>query len=358
MNKFELTKINLGENLDQLMNLDPRGYGVCRILYQGAREYTGEPLSMHCAQGLKDILKEDDIVYIFTGFVLLPNYHAEMDGIIGAVLIARALVKAYGVKPVIICPEENMPAVRTLSPIIGLHLYEDLELLKKFPISIGAVPFTKDDTEAEKMAADIFSALPPAAMISIEAPGSNHKGVFHNAIGKDLSFLECRSEKLFRLGQEAGIWNMAIGDLGNEMGMGTLEAHLKKYVPYMEEGGCICGCGGGSMSAVSADHIMTATVSDWAAYALIAATAFLNHDLEIMHTAEMEKELIVAASNCGMVDMYGWLEYAIDGIAMDYQMNLVSMMRLCVENMFKHEHKCDLWFEKVDQKKFFDNYGK
>ena len=36
MNKTELTKLNVGYNLDWLMNLDPRGYGVCRILYDGA----------------------------------------------------------------------------------------------------------------------------------------------------------------------------------------------------------------------------------------------------------------------------------------------------------------------------------
>ena len=355
MDKIQMTILNLGDNLDQLMNLDPRGYGVCRILYKGARDYTGGPLCMNCAEQLKNILAEEDIVYIFTGFVLLPNYHAEMDGIIGAMLLARALVKAYGVKPVIICPEENMVAVRNLSPVIGLHLYEDMEELKKFPISIGAIAFTKDDAFAPKQAEEIFEKLPPKAMIAIEAPGANGRGVYHNAIGKDLSFLECRSEVLFKLGQKAGIWNMAIGDLGNEMGMGVIAPHLQRYVPYMEENGCICGCGGGSMSAVAADNIMTATVSDWAAYALIAATAYLNHDIEIMHTVDMEKEAIMVASNSGMVDMYGWLEYAIDGISMDFHLNLVSMMRLCVENVFKHENKCNLWFEKVAEKGFFED---
>jgi len=353
MNKYELSELNLGEDLDQLMNLDPRGYGVCRILYNGARTFTGEPLSMHCAKELKRILSENDIVYIFTGFVLLPNYHAEMDGIIGAMLIARALVKAYGVKPIIICPDENMPAVRSLSPIIGLHLYEDVEEFKKFPISIGAIPFTKNEYEAPIQASFIYDNIPPKAMIAIEAPGSNEVGIYHNAIGKDLSFLECRSELLFELGKSNGVWNMAIGDLGNEMGMGAISEHLKKYIPYMEEGGCICGCGGGSMAHVAADHIMTATVSDWAAYALIAATAYLNRDEDILVSRQMEEDAIKTASNSGMVDMYGWLEYAIDGIAMDFELDLVSMMKNCVTNVIKHENKCDLWFEKVDSKGFF-----
>lgn len=38
---------NIGQNLDDLMSLDPRGYGVCRILYHAARAYTGDPFAMH-----------------------------------------------------------------------------------------------------------------------------------------------------------------------------------------------------------------------------------------------------------------------------------------------------------------------
>ena len=53
MTRDELEKRNVGENLDALMNLDPRGYGVCRILYAGSRAYTGEPLTMHAAGALR-----------------------------------------------------------------------------------------------------------------------------------------------------------------------------------------------------------------------------------------------------------------------------------------------------------------
>ena len=57
MTRDELEKRNVGENLDALMNLAPRGYGVCRILYAGSRAYTGEPLTMHAAQVLCDAVK-------------------------------------------------------------------------------------------------------------------------------------------------------------------------------------------------------------------------------------------------------------------------------------------------------------
>ena len=68
----ELTEYNVGCNLDTLMNLDPRGYGVCRILYEGAREFTGEPLSTHAAKGLIKNVKKGEKVFILTVFVLLP----------------------------------------------------------------------------------------------------------------------------------------------------------------------------------------------------------------------------------------------------------------------------------------------
>ncbi|NRX32937.1 regulator of replication initiation timing [Clostridium beijerinckii] len=57
MNQQELTIFNLGENLDNLMNLDPRGYGVCRILYSAAREYTKEPLTTNAAKKIGEHLK-------------------------------------------------------------------------------------------------------------------------------------------------------------------------------------------------------------------------------------------------------------------------------------------------------------
>ena len=354
MNAEQLACLNVGEDLDQLMNLDPRGYGVCRILYEGARKMTGEPLTMKCAKELKERLKENDVVYIITGFVLLSNKRAEMDGIISAMLLARALVKAYGVKPLIICPEENLVAVRNLSNNIGLHLYETIEELLEYPISIGVHSFTKDVNEAEEQADELMKQAFPKAVIAIEAPGANGKGVYHNALGKDLTCLEAKTDALFVKCKEAGVWNMAIGDLGNELGMGALENHLKKHIPYMDQNGCTCGCGGGSMAAVAADNIITATVSDWGGYGLIAATAYLNQDMDIMHTGEMEEEVIKTASNSGMVDMYGWLEYAIDGIPMDFHVHLVELMRKCVENTLKQKEKCSLWFEKVLEQNYLD----
>lgn len=183
MTRDELEKRNVGENLDALMNLDPRGYGVCRILYAGSRAFTGEPLTMHAAQMLCDSIKENDLVYILVGFVLLPHKVPEMDGTVSAMLLARALVMAFNAKPVIVCPADSVQAIEKCAAVVGLHIYEDLDTVQELPLSMGVVAFTKDKAAAPAQA-EALATRKPAAVISVEASGANALGVYHNAIGK------------------------------------------------------------------------------------------------------------------------------------------------------------------------------
>ena len=110
MNQYQLTEYNIGEDLDYLMNLDPRGYGVCRILYPAAREYAKEPLTTHFAKKLLETVKAGDLVYLISGFVLPPFGVPETDGIISTVMLGRSIAK-LGVKPAVICPYGTVPAV-------------------------------------------------------------------------------------------------------------------------------------------------------------------------------------------------------------------------------------------------------
>jgi hypothetical protein len=355
MNQEQLTIFNIGENLDNLMNLDPRGYGVCRILYSAAREYTKEPLTTNAAKKLVNTLKEGDLVYIMTGFVLLPFKKAEMDGIVSSMLLARSLVKAFNVKPVIICPEDNMEAVKNLASVVGLHLYDNIEELKEYPISMAAIAFTKDAEYAPKQADEIIAKGLPSAVISIECPGANSVGTYHNAVGLDVTQLEAKQDILFTKLQDKGVLNIAIGDLGNEMGMGTIKEHLEEYIPYAAKGKCNCGCNGGIAVATEADNIITATVSDWGCYGLIAAIAYLKKDLEILHTKRMEEDAMVVASRSGMIDMYGWLEPAIDGFGLSMNLSMVNLMRESISYAIKLERTCSTWFEKVIELGFYED---
>lgn len=354
MTQYELTILNVGENLDQLMNLDPRGYGVCRILYEGAKKYTKKPLAMNAAMQLCDTLKEGDLVFIFTGFVLLPHKKAEMDGIVSSMLLSRALVKAFGAKPVIICPKDCVEAVENMSYVVGLHCYESIQEVMEYPISVGVIPFTKKEEEAKEQADWILEQGIPKAVIAIECPGCNEAGVYHNAAGLDVTALEAKSDVLFQKCKEAGALTIAVGDLGNELGMGSIKEHIKKYVPYARNGACVCGCGGGILAKTKADHIITATVSDWGCYAMMAALAFLKQDMDIIHTGEMEREVMKTATRSGMIDMTGWLDPAIDGFGIQMNKLIVDLMRECIAYPLKLKTSCSRWFDKVIELGFYE----
>ncbi|MBO5293425.1 MAG: DUF4392 domain-containing protein [Lachnospiraceae bacterium] len=353
MTKEELAAYQVGENLDQLMNLDPRGYGVCRVLYEGSRAFAGEPTTLHCAKGLCEAVKPGDMVLILTGFILRPHLVPETDGIVGAILLARALVAAFGVKPVIVCPEDNVIAVKNCAPYIGLHLYEDMKTLSAMPMAMGVIPFTKDAGQAAEQAEDILSRCLPSAVIATEAPGANLYGHYHNAVGVNCTEIEAKMDVLFEKAKELGVWNMAIGDLGNEIGMGAIAEHIREYVPYTDLGQCQCSCRGGILAKTAAQNLITATVSDWGCYGLIAAIAYLKGDISIMHDEQMEADVLTMAARSGMIDMTGSLLPGIDGFSLPMITTIVRLMRQCVDYALHYEN--EKWFAVTLEKKYYQS---
>jgi hypothetical protein len=67
----------------------------------------------------------------------------------------------------------------------------------------------------------------------------------------------------------------------------------------------------------------------------------------------MEREMLLAATRNGMVDMNGWLIPAIDGFELKMQVLLVELMRECISYPMKLEQSCKTWFDKVLEKGFY-----
>ncbi|MFR3420146.1 MAG: 5-oxoprolinase subunit PxpB [Eubacterium sp.] len=193
----------------------------------------------------------------------------------------------------------------------------------------------------------------PCAVISNEAPGRNKNGYYHNAVGVNTTDIEAKYDVLFRECQSRGIYNLSIGDLGNELGMGTIEKHIRKYIPYAEKGGCKAGTGFGILADTAADNIITATVSDWGMNALMACTAFLLNDLDLFHTEKEEAAVMDAAAKAGMLDMYGEARPYIDGIGKNIVLPIISLMRGLIEYPHTVEDKTDKWFETTIKKGYF-----
>ncbi|GHV86018.1 hypothetical protein AGMMS50230_16260 [Spirochaetia bacterium] len=350
--QLELTAYNLGKSLDNLMNLDPRGYGVCTILYDEALRLAGLPLTMHAASSLLDVLgtgQKNPVVFIITGFVLHPFNKQETDGPLGAAALARTLVKITGARPVFIVPAEAKSAMEKLSALMGF--------------ASQTIVFTKDPKEAQKEAERIIGETKkesasvsksdfPVYCIAIEAAGANKLGVYHNALGLDISSLEAKSDVLFTRLQEAGVPTLAVGDLGNECGMGTLGKHALKYIPGAAK--CSCPCGGGLLAASSADTVLTTTVSNWGAWGISSAMAYLARKPEALYDPELEEAALHAANQCGLIDMYGEAIPAVDGMNLTKNKSIITLMNECVLSALELEDRCKHWFEKTIELGFFD----
>lgn len=349
MNRNELQQRIIGENLDSIMNLDPRGYGVSRILYSASKKIAGEPTSIHSAKKICSLLEnktKEDTVLIMTGFVLRPHLMPETDGIVGALLFARSLICAFNITPILCVNEKNVLAVINCAAIMGLHIYADIETAKKMPLSFSYVTIPVEKSIAQKKCLEIQESVNPVFVFSTECAGSNSSGVYHNATGIDMTELESKQDFLFNLYRQKNIPTFAVGDLGNEIGMGSIGEHIKKFIPYTNNSD------GGILAFTNADFLVTATVSDWGVYAIISAIAFLKKDLKIIHDEKMEEKVLSECSLCGMVDMTGSLLPAIDGFSVEFQKQIVSLMRSTVEFAINYDN--ETWFEKVLEKGFFD----
>ena len=352
MKAEEFYRNHMGENLDALMNLDPSCLGISRAIYPGAREFEKAPLSMSCASELVQLVRPGDVVLILCGFVLRNQRRAEMDGFTGALVMARALSEGLGAKPVIITPEESAEAVKNCIYAVGMHYVESAGLLKERDFSVTGYSISRDEKEARAQAEQILKETNPRAMITMEVASENEKGVYHMAVGWDVTEIEAKMDELFYLVKERDIPVISIGDCGNEMGMGAIASYIKEHVPGAGTDGCYCGCHGGAASATAADHLIIAKTADWGCYALAAALAYLLKNIQVLHDGEMQKELMKAASRNGMVTTDGSLTPAIDGYGIEINVLIVELMRACVREGLSSEEP--LWEKKYEEAGIFD----
>lgn len=133
--------------------------------------------------------------------------------------------------------------------------------------------------------------------IAIERCGRSADGRPRNMRGVDVSAWTAPLDDLF-LG---GDWTkIAVGDGGNEIGMGRLPAGLiARTVPNGEQIACVTSC----------DHLIVAGVSNWGAYGLMAALAVQRAEWRdvIRKFLTAERDLAVTRA---IVDKAG----AVDGV--------------------------------------------
>jgi len=188
-------------------------------------------------------------VGIITGFYVPSGTPpaAETDGPVGAALLAGALPQV-GIPCRLITDE---PCRATCAA--ALHGTD-------VPLDVVPLGGSVDD------AIVLWRRIGVTHALSIERCGRSADGAPRNMRGEDISAFTTPLDELFL----AGPWQrIAIGDGGNEIGMGSLPASLiGAHVAHGETIAC----------ATPADHLIVAGVSNWGAYALIGALALIRSD--------------------------------------------------------------------------------
>lgn len=217
---------------DQKLSLAIEQLMVARNLrdMEVARAALAPGYYLRAAGTLRDIR---GTVIIGTGFPVTDTF--ETDGPVGAIALYNTL-EALGAQPVIAC-----------GPPLSDAIVEDFRLL----------PLTASDLHtAEVEAVAQLRQLKPTAVISIERPGLSDDGRYYNMRGEDITARCAFFDPYISLAECPTI---AIGDGGNEIGMGNIEA----AIATLDIKAAVTTC----------DELLVADVSNWAAYGLIALLA-------------------------------------------------------------------------------------
>lgn len=312
----------VGENLDQLAVMDMRGDGIGRLLHAAARELAGEPLSLAAARSLLERTSGGDRVLFLTGFRVPPWGVPETDGLIGSAVLALALERARGIRPVFVAEPEVLPAVAAAVRGAGMSAVEGLAAAPPHSVSLLAFAAGDDVT-------GLAGEIAPAACVAIERPGANPAGRYHLALGRDVSDWIAPLDRLYQEVAAGGTPTVAVGDFGNELGMGALAGVVRRETPAGAD--CGCGCGAGTACAIPADVTFGCSVSDWGAYAIAACISHLRRDPSLLIDGAGYRRVLEAAVAAGAID--GTSTYAvphIDGVDDAYNARLLETMRAVV----------------------------
>ncbi len=325
----------LGDRLDRLVNIDIGGRGIER-LYEAARAHAGGALAMAAAAKLAAV-PEGGVVLLTTGSVSRAWVSAEIgenDGPAGIAAVCRALALARRAIPVVVAEAALLPGIGGILRAAGLSLVT-LEQARRTAMPGGRLAvavlrdFPLEEAAAQAATGPLLDELAPALAFSAERVGRNAKGIYHNMRGVDFGMGRARIDHLFDAALARGIPSVAVGDGGNEIGMGLVAEAVAAHVPFGAR--CACGCGGGLGAVSRTDVLMTAAVSNWGCTAIVAALAALLRDPALLHTPELEERLLLRGTELGLINsVQGIVDPNVDGIPLSTHKAVVELCRQLV----------------------------
>ena len=212
---------------------------------------------LRAAQMLKNI---KGTILIGTGFPVSDTF--ETDGPVGALILYKAL-SLLGADPVLVCCEK-----------MAKLLANDYQV---FALNSG------DLAQAALQTQQALSYYRPQVVISIERPGLCANGCYHNMRGEDISTKAACFDYFMT---QADCPTIAIGDGGNEIGMGKVKESLTEFdiIPAI----------------TSCDELIVADISNWGVYGILAFLSLWSKRDLLNETSP--ETILKYLSNLGSVD--------------------------------------------------------
>jgi hypothetical protein len=295
--------------IDHLLALDPGGRGIGAFFQAGG--------ALRAARALATART----VLIVTGFVV-DDGMPETDGPPGAAVLGRAL-RRLGARVRYTTDPAALPSLEAALKTLGE------------PADTFAYPDTRD------AAASVLARERPTHLVAIERPGRGRGGDYLNARGVSVRQWNRPTDELFVRARRTGrtgvseprashtrpptsrsvharLATIAVGDGGNEIGMGNVRARLARGDRLLAR----------IASVVRVDHLVVAGVSNWGAYGITAQLARLTGQ-PLVHTPDDERRLIDACVAAGAVDgITRRREPTVDGLDADTHASVVALLGL------------------------------
>ncbi|MFH2116118.1 MAG: DUF4392 domain-containing protein [Spirochaetota bacterium] len=258
--------------LEQLSRHDPGGRGLPSTAPAGLLE----PAAL--------TLLASSRVIIVTGFCVRSAMIGETDGPSGASALAACLL-GLGKKVTILTDKYSSNLVASALAVHSPPAGTDPGL----PISVVVLP--DDDGNAAQACMALAHDFEPDLIIAVERPGTAEDGHRYSMRGTILDDIAPPADILFTASENRRWTTAAIGDGGNELGMGSLRDTCVSAVTMGEQIFCTS----------NSDFPVAAGISNWGAYALAGAVSILA-GRAVLPSPEEELSSLQAVYKAGGVD--------------------------------------------------------
>jgi hypothetical protein len=271
--------------------------GLDEIFHDGAME--------HAVEVLTDAHK----IMIITGFPIKEAGIGENDGPPGSIILARALEQLG--KEVCILSDRYSESMLTS----GLEVVDSSSslVIASFDADLGYFH-------------EIIDTWTPDVLVAIERPGKGADGHFHSMNGTILDDMLADTDLLFKAAQDQSIKTIAIGDGGNELGMGKFKREIQMNVKHGDK----------IASELSADDVIVSSVSNWGAMALVAAIS-MRVQIDLLCNQHRFMQIMTAIHSQGAVDgVTKKNAFSVDGYALDENLDVFNRFKEIIKKETQH----------------------